>query len=42
MKKKFSVIDFDYKDNLLNSKLLKKINLISKKKSYDRKITLKI
>ena len=42
MKKKISVIDLDYKDNLLNSKLLKKINLISKKRSYDRKITLKI
>ncbi len=42
MKKKFFVLDIDYKSDLLSSRILKKIELFNKKKFYDKKITFKV
>ena len=42
MKKKFFVLDIDYKSNLLNRKTLKKVKLFNKRKPHDKKISFKI
>lgn len=42
MKKKFFVLDIDYKSNLLNRKTFKKAKLFNKKKVHDKKISFKI
>ena len=42
MKKKFFVIDIDYKNDLINTKIRKKIKFISRKKIHDKKINIKI
>ena len=42
MKKKFFVLDIDYKSDLLGREILKKIKLFNKKKPHDKKITFKI
>ena len=42
MKKKFFVLDIDYKSDLLNRKILKKKRLFNRKKLHDKRITFKI
>ena len=42
MKKKFFVLDIDYKSDLLNKKILKKKRLFNRKKLHDKRITFKI
>ena len=42
MNRKFWAIDFDYKDNLLSSNIIKKSSFISRKKINDKKINFKI
>ena len=42
MNRKFWAIDFDYKDNLLSSNIIKKSSFISRKKLNDKKINFKI
>jgi hypothetical protein len=42
MKKKFFVLNIDYKSDLLNKKILKNTRLFNKKKPHDKKITFKI
>ncbi len=42
MKKRFFVLDIDYKSNLLNRKTFKKAKLFNRKKLHDKKINFKI
>ena len=42
MKKRFFVLDIDYKANLLNRKTFKKAKLFNRKKLHDKKISFKI
>ncbi len=42
MKKEFFVIDIDYKINLVNTNVLNKIKIISRKKIHDKKFDIKV